>query len=76
MRGDGPDLGGEVHFRAAIGAGYEFDNGSTLTLSWDHWSNGDTRATNPGLENLSIRYAISLNQRRLSHYKLSTVQAT
>ncbi|WP_373635788.1 acyloxyacyl hydrolase [Yoonia sp. SS1-5] len=55
------DLGGEFHFRSAVGAGFEFDNGSTLMLSWDHRSNGDTRATKPGLENLSVRYAVSLN---------------
>ena len=59
LRGDGPDLGGEVHFRSAVGAGYAFDNGSTLTVAWDHRSNGDTRATNPGLETLSIRYAVA-----------------
>ncbi|MFQ1700836.1 acyloxyacyl hydrolase [Loktanella agnita] len=60
-QGDGPDLGGALHFRAAIGAGYVFGNGATLTVSYDHRSNGDTQDINPGLETLAIRYAISLD---------------
>ena len=30
---DGPDLGGALQFRSAVGAGYEFDNGATLARS-------------------------------------------
>ena len=56
---DGPDLGGKLHFRSALGVGYEFDNGSTLSVLYDHRSNGDTQSTNPGLETLSIRYAVN-----------------
>ncbi|MEJ6401850.1 acyloxyacyl hydrolase [Yoonia sp. 2307UL14-13] len=58
-RGDGPDLGGALHFRSALGAGYVFDNGATLTVSYDHRSNGDTQNVNPGLETLAIRYAFT-----------------
>ncbi|MDX8348668.1 acyloxyacyl hydrolase [Cognatiyoonia sp. IB215446] len=58
-RGDGPDLGGALHFRSALGAGYIFDNGATLTISYDHRSNGDIQSFNPGLETLSLRYAYS-----------------
>lgn len=61
MQGDGPDLGGNIQFRSAVGAGYAFDNGSTLTVAWDHRSNGDTKPVNPGLETLSIRYAFTLD---------------
>ncbi|MBB5723852.1 hypothetical protein FHS72_003497 [Loktanella ponticola] len=61
FRDDGPNIGGEVQFRSAVGAGYAFEQGATLTVSWDHRSNGDTRAINPGLETLSIRYAFPLN---------------
>ena len=60
-QGDGPDLGGALHFRAALGAGYIFANGATLTVSYDHRSNGDIEDLNPGLETLSIRYAFTLN---------------
>jgi hypothetical protein len=58
---DGPDIGGTLQFRSALGAGYEFDNGGTLTVLYDHRSNGDTQALNPGLETLGIRYAFAIN---------------
>ncbi|WP_106744185.1 acyloxyacyl hydrolase [Yoonia maritima] len=56
-RGNGPDLGGSLHFRSALGLGYRFDNGGTLALLYDHRSNGDTQNLNPGLETIAIRYA-------------------
>lgn len=55
---EGPDLGGSLQFRSAFGVGYEFDNGSTLTIAYDHRSNADTQSLNPGLETLSIRYGV------------------
>ena len=58
---DGPDLGGSLHFRSAFGAGYRFDNGATLSVLYDHRSNGDTHNLNPGLETIAVRYAIALN---------------
>jgi len=60
-RGAGPDIGGALQFRSALGAGYEFANGGTLSVHYDHRSNGDTQDVNPGLETLGIRYAVSLN---------------
>lgn len=63
-QGDGPDLGGNLQFRSALGVGYEFDNGNTLTVSYDHRSNADTQALNPGLETLSIRYAVTWDVNR------------
>lgn len=60
-QGDGPDLGGNLQFRSAFGVGYEFDNGSMITVSYDHRSNADTQALNPGLETLSIRYTVDWN---------------
>jgi hypothetical protein len=59
VQGDGPDLGGALHFRSAIGLGYAFDNGATLTLLYDHRSNGDTQVLNPGLETLGLRVAFT-----------------
>jgi len=56
--GDGPDLGGVLHYRASVGVGYEFDNGASLLVAYDHRSNGNIIFPNPGLETLSIRYAI------------------
>jgi len=58
---DGPDLGGALQFRSAVGAGYEFENGATLAVLFAHRSNADTQNVNPGLETLSLRYAFSLN---------------
>ncbi len=55
---DGPDLGGQMHFRSSLGAGYTFDNGATVTASYDHRSNADTQQLNPGLETISLRFAI------------------
>ena len=60
-RGDGPDLGGALQFRSAVGVGYRFENGSSLSVLYDHRSNADTQSVNPGLETLGIRYAIELN---------------
>jgi lipid A 3-O-deacylase len=60
-QGEGPDLGGALQFRSAVGAGYEFDNGATLSVLFSHRSNADTQNVNPGLETLSLRYAFALN---------------
>ncbi|WP_386681612.1 acyloxyacyl hydrolase [Loktanella sp. R86503] len=60
LQSDGPDLGGSLQFRSSLGAGIAFDNGATVTVAYDHRSNADTDITNPGLEVLSIRYAMPL----------------
>ncbi len=57
---DSPDLGGALQFRSAIGLGYTFENGATLTVLYDHRSNADTQSINPGLETFSLRYAVAL----------------
>ncbi len=59
--GDGPDLGEPILFRSSLGFGYEFENGSTLTLSYDHRSNADLTRPNKGQETISIRYAIAFD---------------
>lgn len=59
MAGDGPDIGGALQFRSALGLGFLLDNGATLAVLYDHRSNADTQALNPGLETLSLRYAFS-----------------
>jgi hypothetical protein len=60
-QGDGPDIGGALQFRSALGAGYEFANGDTLAVLFDHRSNADIESTNPGLETFGIRYAFAIN---------------
>ncbi|MEJ6398934.1 acyloxyacyl hydrolase [Yoonia sp. 208BN28-4] len=57
--GDGPDIGGAMQFRSAFGIGYALGNGATVSVLYDHRSNADTQNLNPGLETLSIRYAIA-----------------
>ena len=57
--GDGPDLGGNLQFRSSLGVGVAFGNGATVTVAYDHRSNADTDRTNPGLEVLSVRYAVA-----------------
>ena len=60
-RRSGPDLSTPLQFRSAIGVGYAFDSGASLTLFVDHRSNGDTQHPNPGIETVGIRYAVALN---------------
>lgn len=62
FQGDGPDLGGSLHFRASLGVGYEFAGGVTATLSYDHRSNADRLALNPGLETISLRVSVPIGQ--------------
>ena len=54
-QGAGPDLGHVVEFRSGAEVGYAFDNDWRLGLSFDHRSNGDVVATNPGLETVQLR---------------------
>ncbi|SLN16111.1 acyloxyacyl hydrolase [Roseisalinus antarcticus] len=58
--GDGPELGGNLHFRGALGVSYEFANRMRLGLYYDHRSNADTRDENPGLETYGLRVSIPL----------------
>jgi hypothetical protein len=61
LHGDGPNIGGPLQFRSALSVGYEFENGSTLTMSYDHRSNADRLPFNPGLETLSLRYSFAFD---------------
>ena len=59
-RGDGPDLGSVIEFRSSAEVGFQFDNGARLGLSFDHRSNAEIDATNPGYETIQIRYSLPL----------------
>jgi lipid A 3-O-deacylase len=61
VQGDGPDLGSPLEFRGALGVGYRFDNGASLTVLTDHRSNGDLARINPGLETVGVRFAMQLD---------------
>lgn len=59
---EGPDLGGNIHFRSALGVGYEFNNGSAVLVSFDHRSNGDLFGdVNPGMEAISVQYSLTFD---------------
>lgn len=56
----GPNIGGNFHFRSDVGIGYAFDSGTALILTYDHRSNGGITVNNPGLETLIIEYSVPL----------------
>ena len=58
---DGPDIGGNFHFRSDFGVGYDFGNGSALVVAYDHRSNGGIAEPNPGLETLLIQYSMTFD---------------
>ncbi len=60
LHGDGPDIGGALQFRSSFGVGIQLSNGTTVLTSYDHRSNADTRALNPGLETLALRVSIPI----------------
>ncbi len=59
--GDGPEIGGALHFRSGVAVGYRFDNGGTVALTIDHRSNADIQEHNPGLETVGLRYSFTLD---------------
>ena len=49
-------LGSRVLFHFPLEIGYRFDRHNSLSLYFDHVSNGYTRAYNEGLDSLGVRY--------------------
>ncbi|WP_252729485.1 acyloxyacyl hydrolase [Pacificibacter marinus] len=60
-KGDGVDIGGNIHFRSGVELGYEADNGWRYALSYDHRSNAELLEVNPGLETLQFRVSVPFN---------------
>ena len=60
IQGDGPDLGGPIEFRSGIEVAYHLENGMRLGLGWDHRSNLEIYARNPGVEMVHLRLSIPL----------------
>ncbi|KAA5604551.1 acyloxyacyl hydrolase [Roseospira marina] len=56
--GNGRDLGYPLEFRTGIEAAWQFDNGSRLGVVYHHISNAELGDRNPGIENLSVNYAV------------------
>lgn len=60
-KGNGPDIGGNIHFRSGVELGYEAVNGWRYAVSYDHRSNAELQTINPGLETLQFRVSVPLN---------------
>lgn len=60
IQGDGPDLGFPIEFRSGVEVGYTARNGIRFGLSYDHRSNADIKALNPGMETLQFRISVPL----------------
>ena len=56
----GLDLGGPIQFRSGIEIGYENRSGWRYALSYDHRSNADIYASNPGVETYMFRVSVPL----------------
>lgn len=61
LRGDGPDIGFPLQFRGALGAGYHFDGGASISVFFDHRSNAELSEINPGIETLGVRLSYELD---------------
>lgn len=51
----GPDLGGPIEFRSGVELGYQWPSGWRAGLSYDHRSNAELYASNPGIETIQFR---------------------
>ncbi len=56
--GNARDLGYPLEFRTGIEAAWQFDDGSRLGMAYHHISNAGLGDRNPGIENLTVNYAI------------------
>lgn len=54
-RQGGPDLGGPIEFRSGVEVGYQWPSGWRAGLSYDHRSNAELYAHNPGIETIMFR---------------------
>ncbi len=61
VRGDGPNIGFPLQFRGALGAGYNFDNGASISVFFDHRSNANLSEVNSGIETLGVRLSMTLD---------------
>ena len=61
LQRDGPNIGFPVQFRGALGAGYHFDNGASVSVFYDHRSNAELSKINPGIETVGIRLSYALD---------------
>jgi len=60
-QGEDVDLGFPLEFRSGVEMGVQFRHGWQVSLSYDHRSNADVVALNPGLETLQLRVSKTFN---------------
>ena len=58
LAGDGADLGGPIEFRSGVEVGFVAQSGMRFGLTYDHRSNADLYADNPGLETIQLRVSV------------------
>ena len=54
-KGNGFDLGYPLVFRSGMELGYRTENGTQISLSYDHRSNAGLGHMNPGIESIQLR---------------------
>jgi len=59
-RGRGVDLGGNFQIRSSLELGYELPSAVRLSVGFDHRSNADTNAFNPGMDGVHLRVTMPL----------------
>jgi len=52
VKNNDADLGKQPFFRAKLGMGYRFSKNFSVSVSYDHRSNGRVNGVNPGMETL------------------------
>lgn len=60
-QGDSKDLGHALEFRSGLELGYEFDNKSRLSTTFNHISNASLGDKNPGAESWMLLYSHPVN---------------
>lgn len=57
VTGKGPKLGHALEFCSGVELAYQTPRGMTIGLGYDHRSNGDISAHNPGLDTLYVQFS-------------------
>ena len=53
---DGREMGSNFQFGDHVGVGYKFENGSEVTLKFQHFSNAGYREPNPAVNFVTVSY--------------------
>ena len=56
IKNNDANLGEQPFFRAKLGVGYQFSKEMSISISYDHRSNGRIKGVNPGMETLQANF--------------------